>query len=105
MRPGLGKGKHPLFLPHPYVRLSVARTEGLSDQQIRQIALDHVDMPVKGYVTVQAALVLQQKLAFDPNGDPYPQHADVIGWSGDEAHDRSIAQALADASRLVDYEG
>jgi hypothetical protein len=105
MRPDKGKGKYPLFLPLPYKELSVARTQGMSDEEIRQIAVEHVPPPVKGYATVQAALVLQLGLTFDPNGDPYPQHADVIGWSGDQARDRTIAQVLADASTLVDYEG
>ncbi|MBL8344912.1 MAG: hypothetical protein JNN03_05690 [Rubrivivax sp.] len=105
MRPDKGKGKYPLFLPLPYKELSVARTQGMTDAQIRQIALEHVPMPAKGYATIQAALVLQEGLTFDPNGTPYPQHADVVGWSGDEARDRTIAQVLADASTLVDYEG
>lgn len=105
MRSDKGRGKYPLFLPLPYKELSVARTQGMSDARIRQIAVEHVPVPVKGHATVHAALVLQSGLTFDPNGDPYPQHADVIGWSGDQAHDRTVAQVLADASALVDYEG
>jgi hypothetical protein len=104
MRAGLGKGKYKLFLPFPYVELSVARTQGMSAAQIRQIGIDHVDPLVKGHATVDAAAVFREGLAFDPNGNPYAQHADVVGWSGDEAQDRTIAQALADASTLVDYE-
>jgi hypothetical protein len=104
MRPGLRKGRYKLFLPFPYAELSVARTHGMSAAQIRQIGIDHVDPLVKGHATVDAAAILREGLAFDANGHPYPQHADVVGWSGDEAQDRTIAQVLAEASTLVEYE-
>lgn len=104
MRAGLGKGKYKLFLPYPHVELSVARVLGMNVEQIRQIGVEHVNPEVKGHATVEAAMITEQGLAFDPNADPYPQHADVIGWSGNEAQDRTIASVLADASVLVDYE-
>ncbi|MBE7418097.1 MAG: hypothetical protein HS128_10160 [Ideonella sp.] len=102
MRRGDGKARFPLFLPLPHMELSVARTLGMNDAQIRQLG-QYAPAPPKGYATVEAAVVLQEGLAFDANGEPYPQHADVIGWSGDQAKDRVIAKVLADASTLVDY--
>jgi hypothetical protein len=104
MRIGLAKARYKLFLPFPHVELSVARTQGMDVEQVRQIGVEHVNPSVKGHATVEAAAILARGLTFDANAEPYPQHADVLGWSGDEAKDRTIAGALAEASVLVDYE-
>ena len=98
------RGKYPLFLPFPRTELSVVRVSGLATSEIRAIGVDHVCPDVKGHACVMATAVLDcLGLSFDANGEPYPRHANVIGWSGIEPKDRLHAKKLADASELVEY--
>ena len=41
------------------------------------------DKPSIGVGTATASVVYAEGLGFDPNGVPFPQHADIIGWSDD----------------------
>ena len=105
MRRDLGKGRYKLFLPRPYLELSVARSSGMTHQQIQSLGIEHVNSGVKGHATVAAAVVFDHctGLSFVANGDPYPQHADIVGWALVEEQARSYAGRMADASTLVEY--
>jgi hypothetical protein len=104
MRRGKGKGHYKVFLPLPYVELSVCRSQGIDDAAVQALGMEHVGPPIKGHATVLASAVIACQLTFHADGEPYPRHASIVGWSGDEARDRVHAMALADASTLCEYE-
>ena len=103
MRPSVNKARYPLFEAPSSAKLSVVRTQNMCADQIRQIGIDHVGPPLKGHATVDAAAFLQLSLHFDPDGNPYAQHANIVGWSSDPAARRAAAIALAEHSTLVQY--
>ena len=80
MRPGEGKDGWTLFMPPAHKRLSVYRVSGLSTPEIEAIGEQFVasaSNPVKGHVTLPAALFIQRGLTIEPVPDPHPRHADV----------------------------
>ena len=67
---------------------SVCRSSGLEEAGIWQICSEHFDpfnigKPAIGRGVGPASVVYDQAFSLDPNGDPYPQHADIVGWSND----------------------
>ena len=63
---------------------SVCRSSELSESQVWSICSVHFDAhaPEKaiGRGVGLAAAVFAEKLAFDADGKPYPEHANIIGW-------------------------
>ena len=63
---------------------SVCRSSGLTEDQVWTICSAHFDVyapkPAIGRGVGPAAAVLAEKLAFDADGNPYPEHANIIGW-------------------------
>ncbi len=70
------------------MELSVCRSEGLLDEQVWHICATYFDPHVApktaiGRRDAAATVVYDVGLAFDPDGIPYPEHANVIGWRDD----------------------
>ncbi|MGO8693289.1 MAG: hypothetical protein ACLQMF_06390 [Rectinemataceae bacterium] len=59
----------------------------LEDEELWAICNTYIDAvadkPSIGVGTATASVVYAEGLGFDPNGVPFPQHADIIGWSDD----------------------
>lgn len=100
---GGGKVKYSAFMPPPNLRLSVVRRDGLNEQEVESIGRQYVDKDVKGHATLPAAAIRARNLTFDPNGEPFSRHANVLGWDDDDARNRLAASALAEASVLTKY--
>lgn len=74
---------------------STHRTDGLRTDGIWALGYQYVEDVSKdrrilarasGVVSVVTTLGLQ----WDVNGQPYPRHADIIGWSNDDKHRRMM---------------
>ena len=67
---------------------SVCRSSRLTEAQVWEICSAHFDVharkPSIGRGVGPAAAIFAEKLAFDADGKPYPEHANIIGWH-DEA--------------------
>jgi hypothetical protein len=81
--------RHTRLMPRPNkgtgrLETSICRSSGLSETEFWGICAKHFDMfsqkPAIGKGTAIAGTIYAEKLEFDPNGIPYPQHADIIGW-------------------------
>lgn len=70
------------------LEVSVCRSSALSDEQVWIICSIHFDTkapkPAIGRGVGSASAVYGEKLDFDADGKPYPEHANIIGWH-DEA--------------------
>lgn len=68
------------------LELSVSCTSDLSEDEIRDICLQHFDVyrspqsPAIGRCTAKANVVIAEGLTIDADGIPYAQHANVVGW-------------------------
>jgi hypothetical protein len=66
---------------------SVCRSSNLTEAQVWSICSAHFDVhapkPAIGRGVGPASAVYAEKLAFDPDGKPYPEHANIIGWQDD----------------------
>lgn len=76
---------------------SVWRSEGLTDNEIRQIAQEHIiDKGRKcyGITRCRAAgpIGLRLQVIVD---EPPPHHAVIVGWPGEKEERQSLAQELA----------
>ncbi|HUS10920.1 MAG TPA: hypothetical protein VMZ30_10675 [Pyrinomonadaceae bacterium] len=63
---------------------SVCRSSRLTEAQIWDICSAHFDAytpkPAIGRGVGPASAVFAENLAFDPDGKPYAEHANIIGW-------------------------
>jgi hypothetical protein len=63
---------------------SVCRSSKLAEAQVWAICSAYFDVhtrtPAIGRGVGRAAAVFAENLMFDPDGKPYPEHANVIGW-------------------------
>ncbi|HUK41805.1 MAG TPA: hypothetical protein VLX11_12190, partial [Candidatus Acidoferrales bacterium] len=63
---------------------SVCRSSGLTEAQVWSICSAYFDIhapkPAIGRGVGPAAAVFAENLAFDADGNPYPEHANIIGW-------------------------
>jgi hypothetical protein len=66
---------------------SICRSSTLTETQLWRICRGYFDChapkPAIGIGVGKASVVYQEGLDFDPNGVPYPEHADIIGWDSD----------------------
>ena len=66
---------------------SVCRSSRLTEAQVWNIGLVHFDAyapkPAIGRGVGPASVVFAENLEFDPDGKPYPEHANIIGWQDD----------------------
>lgn len=65
------------------LEVSVCRSSELTEAQVWSICSAYFDVhapkPAIGRGVGPASAVFAEKLAFDPDGKPYPQHANIIG--------------------------
>lgn len=63
---------------------SVCRSQNLSGAQVWEICSTffdkHAPKPAIGRGVGPADVVFAVGLAFDADGDPYPEHANIVGW-------------------------
>ena len=63
---------------------SVCRSSGLTENQVWTICSAYFDVyapkPAIGRGVGPAAAVFAEKLKFDADAKPYPEHANIIGW-------------------------
>lgn len=66
------------------LEVSVCRANELTEAQVWTICSTYFDVhapkPAIGRGVGPAAAVFAEELAFDPDGRPYPEHANIIGW-------------------------
>jgi hypothetical protein len=66
---------------------SVCRSKTLTEKKLWAICTDffdtHAQAPAIGVGIAKASIVYAAGLNFDPNGKPFPQHADIVGWYDD----------------------
>ena len=82
------------FMPRKFdgrFETSVYRTNDLTDEAVWEICRTYYEtlanLIAKGRGDGLAECVLKGGLRFDPNGDPHPRHADIIGWFDDPSLD------------------
>lgn len=72
---------------------SVCRSTALSEAEIWAICSRHFDAraprPAIGRGVGPASAVFAEQLWFDADGNPYPEHANIIGWHDDPGKPRS----------------
>lgn len=103
MRKGEGRAHFSVFLPDAERELSVVRSEGISEDDLRSIGALHVGQDLKGHATVSASVILDRGLNIHPDGDPHPRHANVLNWDEDDSRNRLHAKAIANATTLTPY--
>lgn len=107
LRPGLGRAHYSAFMPPPGSSrdLSVYRTSDLTEPEIRGLGAAYVERGgprLKGYATLLAKAVFEQRLDVQAAPNPHPRHANIVGWPSDPEA-RVVAKSLADASVLTCY--
>jgi len=93
------------FLPGRDGTTSVFRVDDLTNDQIWQLADEHVagapdGRPVVGTGTLLAESVTEAGLRVDPDNDP-PRHAAIVDWPADKGDRKLRALKLAAAARLT----
>ena len=66
----------------------MCRSAALPDEHVWELSAKHFDPHIApktaiGRCDAKAGVVYDVGLWFDPDGVPYPQHANVIGWRDD----------------------
>ena len=84
---------------------SVSRISGLTDPEIWKLGREKVSvlrrLPLLGRFDVNAGVVYDQELRFNPDADRRSRHADIVGWPPEKAKQQSIAQILAAEARAI----
>ena len=85
---------------------SVCRSSSLTEAQVWEICSAHFDVharkPAIGRGVGPASSVFAEKLTFDPDGTPYPQHANIIGWHDDaDKPDNELKHYWMDQARRM----
>jgi hypothetical protein len=89
------------------LEVSVCRSSELTEAQVWSICSayfdDYAPKPAIGRGVGPAAAVFAEKLAFDPDGIPYPEHANIIGWhdAADKPDDELKHFWMAQAQRIA----
>lgn len=89
------------------LEVSVCRSSELTEAQIWTICSTYFDVhapkPAIGRGVGPAAAVFAEELAFDPDGRPYPEHANIIGWhdAADKPDDELKHFWMAQAQRIA----
>jgi hypothetical protein len=104
----IGRVKPPAVMPQwsqdrNRFETSTQRTDGLRSDEIWALGYRYVEknrrIKARGYC--EASLVTAQaSLHFDINGEPYPRHADIVGWPADEDARLMLATEIANGMTL-----
>jgi hypothetical protein len=96
------------FLPRPNpkkdnrLETSVFRITGLQPAEVDAIGAEVAILrrrSLKGRADVQCHVVTSTTLLLDPDSIP-ERHANIVGWSGDEAQRLMLATRIAEDSKL-----
>jgi hypothetical protein len=84
---------------------SVHRSDGLTPSDIWALGRNHVENPSKGRIIKArcvgvAQAVIGKGLSFDISGEPFPRHADIVGWPSAKEKQKMLATELAVAFAL-----
>jgi len=87
------------------LELSVYRTTALLPAQIWEICNRFVDnhsahrlAKARGFC--RAEIPIREGLSFDPDGEPHPQHANIVGWPAEKHELKNVQQKIAAAMEL-----
>jgi hypothetical protein len=93
------------FIPYKWVKLSVTRHTGLSEDQLwvaGEIVANQVEKPLQGRGDTQAKVFVRQRLRVD--AAPVAEnmnHANVVGWAQDKQTQKEIAIELVKDVRFM----
>jgi hypothetical protein len=93
------------FMPPIDRKLSVFRTDNLSEPEIWKIGLKNVIEKIvrptnlHGRADIQALSIIESNLQIEPDNTP-PRHANIVGWPELKEEQKSIAQELAAKASL-----
>lgn len=96
-----GTVRHTAFMPPANLRLSVYRSSGLSEEEIREIGNQRVatpqEKPLIGRADILGSDVLDsdKDLRLEPDPVPHPLHANITGWPEQRDKQKLIAIKLA----------
>jgi hypothetical protein len=84
---------------------SVYRVDSLPEPDVWAICAAHVDNTaaariMKARATCDAGLVLAQGLTFDPDGQPHPRHANIVGWPSTKNEQKNLQQRIVAEMKL-----
>ena len=111
-----GSIRHSRLLPRPAratgrLETSVCRSSGLSEPELWSLCTTYFDpnapKPAIGHGVGAAYTVMVVGLQLDPDGVPYPQHANIVGWellpgaTGGSGKDVRVHAAKEMARRFV----
>ena len=87
---------------------SVCRSRGLDEQYLWDICTKHYDLhqkaPAIGHCVGPSKIIYEEGLDIDPDGKPYPQHANIVGWPDGENskhHQMIKAEAMAGEFKFI----
>ena len=108
-KPSEGRVRHNAFMPPSNLRLSVYRSSGLSEATIWELGNQNVAAP-RGKPLVGRADILasdvsdsDEALKLEPDPEPHPLHANIIGWPEQKDKQKLIALKLASKSEFFHY--
>ena len=115
LRPGLGRPRYNAFMPPQNRRLSVCRSQDLSEVEVWGIGDEFVGTQQKPVIaradisvtditrdfSAAPSPIAAEPLRVEPDFQPYPRHANVVNWPDDETIQRAIAVELANIANLV----
>jgi hypothetical protein len=99
--------KQDLFMPHPYIELSVTRHLDATEPEIWEVGVDvaaQIDRKLYGRTDIQACdcNIDSLKVTAKPILPKNPNHADIEGWPSAKQDQKVIALKLAaSASKLI----
>jgi hypothetical protein len=99
--------KQDLFMPHPYIELSVTRHLDATEPEIWEVGVDvaaQIDRKLYGRTDIQACYcnIDSLQVTAKPILPKNPNHADIEGWPSAKQDQKVIALKLAaSASKLI----
>jgi hypothetical protein len=99
--------KQDLFMPHPYIELSVTRHLDATEPEIWEVGVDvaaQIDRKLYGRTDIQACYcnIDSLQVTAKPILPKNPNHADIEGWPSAKPDQKVIALKLAaSASKLI----
>lgn len=104
-----GRIKHSAFLPAPDNDTSTFRVRDLSEQDIRELAVEHVQERAKNGAAIFSASVVAVAKLYIEAKEPPNRHANIRGWSMSDDRElrkserKTAAMALAEESKWMHW--